>query len=160
MSTEGTDDMNSRNTNKKPRIQGFAWLFTLNNYTNEDILSITDPVKSQKYQYIFQEEKGEMGTEHLQGYLKYHKKVSFNEVKKLMPKAHIEQAKNKYACMNYCKKAETRNGKIYKNFEPEVVIKQQYVSLEDQKKEAWEQIRREIADEIKQGKYDDVKWFA
>lgn len=143
------EHLNSRNTKKK-RIQGFAYIFTLNNYTETDIIRITDPINSKKYNYIFQEEKGANETPHLQGYIKYHKKVSFNIVKKLIPRAHIEQAKNKYASMNYCRKDETREGKTYKNFDVDEVIDQQYEKKETlqeglarQQKEYLEELEKE-----------------
>lgn len=133
----------SRNTKDK-RIRAFAWLFTLNNYTEEDISHITDPILSEKYEYIFQEEKGQVGTKHLQGYIKYKNKVSFSTVKKLLPKAHIETAKNKYAVMNYCRKDNTRNGKIYKNFDPDREISQQYIPFDEQLKMTLEEAKKRV----------------
>lgn len=102
-----------RNTNKRSVNKCRNWCFTLNNYTPEDI----DTLTQSKFQYIFQEEKGENGTAHLQGLLCSNNAVSFNSIKKLIPKAHIEACKNKNASINYCKKGETRCGMVYTNVE-------------------------------------------
>lgn len=134
----------SRNTKVK-RNRGYAYVFTLNNYTEEDIKGLTDPEKSKNYNYIFQKEKGTNGTPHLQGYIKFHKQISFNKVKKLLPKAHIEKAKNKYASMNYCRKDKTRDGEVYKNFDIDEVIEQQYnkKTLDEQLEELHKQVLEE-----------------
>lgn len=100
-----------RNTsNERPR-KSRNWQFTLNNYTPEEIETICDS----KYQYIFQEETGSEGTPHLQGMISSANAISFNSVKNLIPRAHIEAAKNKNALINYCQKGATRTGKIYCN---------------------------------------------
>lgn len=100
-----------RNTsNVRPR-KSRNWQFTLNNYTPEEIKEICDS----KYQYIFQEETGSEGTPHLQGMISSANAVSFNSIKQLIPRAHIEAAKNKNALINYCQKGATRTGKIYCN---------------------------------------------
>lgn len=100
-----------RNTKISRPVKARNWTFTLNNYTQEDIKSICDS----KYQYIFQEEKGSQGTPHLQGLLSSTNAISFNSVKKLLPKAHIEVCKNKIASIQYCQKNSTRVGKIFTN---------------------------------------------
>ena len=57
------------------------WCFTLNNYTTEDIENILGSIGSDgstfgsKPKYIFQEEEGEEGTPHLQGYINFDRKV-------------------------------------------------------------------------------------
>lgn len=102
-----------RNTRLGTVKKSRNWCFTLNNYTLDDIGTLTQS----SYQYIFQEEKGENGTAHLQGLLCSNNAVSFNSIKKLIPRAHIEACKNKNASINYCKKGESRCGKIYTNVE-------------------------------------------
>lgn len=92
------------------KSRGFT--FTLNNYTNDDI----NMIKEFKCQYIFQEETGESGTKHLQGMLYFTNAVSFNTVKTMLPRAHIEKMKSKIASIKYCSKEDTRTGEIYSNF--------------------------------------------
>lgn len=107
MAQVGTD----RNTSNRSVNKSRNWCFTLNNYDSKDIDTLTQC----KFQYIFQEEKGEEGTPHLQGLLCSNNAISFNSIKKLLPRAHIEKCKNKNASINYCKKGESRFGKIYTN---------------------------------------------
>lgn len=90
-----------------------AWCFTLNNYKKEDIKHI----QTLKCEYVFQEETGKNGTPHLQGYLYFTNAISFTSIKKKIPKAHIEPAKNKVASIRYCSKEDTRTGAIYTNLD-------------------------------------------
>jgi len=89
-----------------------GWTFTLNNYTPEDVKNI----EGFECQFLFQEETGESGTKHLQGMLYFKNAVSFNSIRNLLPRAHIEKMKNKIASIKYCSKEDTRSGKIYSNF--------------------------------------------
>ena len=101
------------NTKNVARERSRNWTFTLNNYTEEDIKSICKI----DAKYVFQEEKGENGTPHLQGILMFKNPKTFNGIKKLIPKAHIEKARSKIASIKYCTKVETRNGELYSNCE-------------------------------------------
>lgn len=56
-----------------------------------------------------QMEKGKEGTEHFQGMLTT-PQVRWSAVKKVLPRAHIELARNKLALAQYVKKEDTRNG--------------------------------------------------
>lgn len=98
-----------------------AWGFTLNNYNDKDI----DRVKSRKFifqknqieivKYLFQKEVGEKsGVPHLQGCVYFKNVVSGACVKALLPKANWSASRNWHALLNYCSKAFTRNGEIYR----------------------------------------------
>lgn len=90
------------------------WVFTINNYTEEDIKGFEEV----KFEYVFQEEKGEQGTPHLQGCIFTPNALTLSGVKKIHNKAHWEIAKgNKIQCIKYCTKSETRNGEIYSNID-------------------------------------------
>ncbi len=106
--TKKTQGSNGNTNNIRAR----NWCFTLNNYTKEDIKSL----QSDSYQYLFQEEKGENGTQHLQGVIFFKNARSFGCMKKLHNKAHWEVCINKPASIRYCSKEDTRNGDIYSNF--------------------------------------------
>jgi len=83
-----------------------CWSITINNPTAEEIealKTLPEWVKS----FEGQVEKGEEGTEHIQGMLKT-KSVKFYQVKKLMPRAHIEVARNEKALAKYVHKDDTR----------------------------------------------------
>jgi len=71
-------------------FRGRSWVFTLNNYTEDDITSL----KSLAVVYlIFGKEVGESGTPHLQGYVYYLNKKSHKQVCKDIPRAFVEFAK-------------------------------------------------------------------
>ena len=89
-----------------------GYCFTINNYTEEDIKNMT----CVDAEYVFQEETGNNGTKHLQGFVYFKNAVSFNSVKKIHGSAHWEAAKKpKLACIRYCSKTDTRTGNIYHN---------------------------------------------
>lgn len=102
------------NTIPKPKQISPAkhWCFTLNNYSDKDIRSISSNSSIKKY--IFQEETGKEGTPHLQGYIEFNEKVRpinmFDN-----NKIHWEKCRDIKKSIDYCSKEETRTGKIYTN---------------------------------------------
>jgi len=86
------------------------WFFTCNNYTNNeiDIICSNSSIK----RYVFQEETGENGTPHLQGYINFNKKVRPKSVFS-STKFHWEKVIDIKGAVQYCQKEETRTGKTY-----------------------------------------------
>lgn len=87
-----------------------CWSVTINNPTDDDhkqwaSLTSLPWVREVKGQL----EKGEEGTVHLQGMVKT-QSVRFAQMKKALPRAHIEKAKNEVALAKYVSKEETRIG--------------------------------------------------
>lgn len=83
------------------------WFFTLNGYTDEDIKTFKDSSIDIVPKYVFQEEIGENGNHHLQGY------VCFRTKKRPMSvfnnkRIHWEKCKNIQASIDYCSKKDTR----------------------------------------------------
>lgn len=84
-----------------PAQQAKNWCFTINNYTNEEkdnlyeLCNPTNPTDSTPTYLIYGEEVGEeCGTPHLQGYVSFPKKVTFNKCKELIGnRANIRVAK-------------------------------------------------------------------
>jgi hypothetical protein len=67
-----------------------AWCFTLNNYTEEDVITF----HNLECEYIIVgKEMGESQTPHLQGYVYFANARSFASMKKLNGKTHFEKAK-------------------------------------------------------------------
>lgn len=67
---------------------------------------------------VYGREKGESGTPHLQGYIRFKNQRNFNAVRKLLPRAHVEICKDVGAAIRYCKK----DGDVFeKGEEPEKV---------------------------------------
>lgn len=83
-------------------MSGRNWCFTLNNYTPEEEAAIQ---KWEVTYMVYGHEVGESGTPHLQGYVKFQATKRLGAIKKLLPRAHWEQAKgdgkSNYA---YCSK--------------------------------------------------------
>lgn len=95
---------------KPPKIQcvqGKRWCFTFNNYTQEQLEQLEQSLKQAKVKYIFSRERGEEGTDHLQGYLESEKKMRPSQIK--LPfrwnLIHWEKAKGgRKANVEYCSK--------------------------------------------------------
>lgn len=91
------------------------WVFTFNNYTKEDIDYICSRCSKFCKKWIFQEETGETGTPHLQGYIEFitkHRPMSVFETNKI----HWEKMRGtKQDCISYCSKLDTRTGQIFTN---------------------------------------------
>lgn len=83
-------------------IRARRWVFTLNNYTEEEC----DKISAINCRYlIYGYEEGENGTPHLQGYIVFDNAKSFNRLKNMMPRAHIEPAGGTHQeNYNYCTK--------------------------------------------------------
>lgn len=103
---QGTIKAQVRNTIGPVRKRARNYCFTLNNYTEDDIKTI----QGFKCEYVFQKEVGAKNTPHLQGLLMFSNPKDFSSVKKMLPKAHIEECRNKLASIKYCTKIETRAG--------------------------------------------------
>lgn len=90
---------------KKPKKQATLakdWVFTWNNPTDDDILSI----EQWPYNFIvFQKEVGENGTPHLQGFVQFTNQTRITALKKLNKRVHWEKRKGTpYEAVHYCEK--------------------------------------------------------
>lgn len=102
-------------------IRDRNWMLTINNYTDTDCTAISD---LRNCNWIYQPERGEKeGTAHLQVALMFKNARTFSSIKKKFPTAHIEVARNKYACINYCRKQETSIGDPISNFNTDEYFK-------------------------------------
>lgn len=91
-----------------------AWMFVLNNPNKwidqkeeTDMPKLLLDKSGQDVLYMtYGHEVGFNGTYHLQGYVFFKDKISFNEVRRIFPKYHIEQAiKGPTPCRIYCQKS-------------------------------------------------------
>lgn len=84
------------------------WSVTINNPTPEDFQQ-WESLKGNHWvkECLGQVEKGENGTPHLQGMVKTHS-VRFAQMKKALPRAHIEVARQPVALAKYVVKEDTR----------------------------------------------------
>lgn len=97
---------------KMSRTRSRRYVFTLNNWTEEELSHCIS--KFQPFKYCIGEEIGEEKTPHLQGYIDFKNQKDFSVVKALIPRAHIEKAKGS-AKQNfaYCSK----DGKFHTNMD-------------------------------------------
>lgn len=102
-------DFTINNNNK----QYVNWVFTLNNYTIDDPGIILNFCEKKCKKWVFQEELGEQGTPHLQGFISLKKTSRLTSLKKVNERIHWEVCKMPECAWNYCQKEETRNGKIW-----------------------------------------------
>lgn len=84
------------------------YVFTINNplvtlQEQLDVLRAAGAVSA-----IIQLEKGENGTPHHQGYVRFENARQFKAMAKLLPNAHVETAKCSFRAWTYCSKADTR----------------------------------------------------
>ena len=104
------------------------WCFTLNNYSENDIAEIKFCKEFQSSnKYMFQEEKGELGTEHLQGFIHFSRKLRPLSLNLCGKRIHWEKMKGSIKeNIIYCSKPEDRIGKCYykgcKPFKPIITI--------------------------------------
>lgn len=116
--TSRTSTTSSGEGNTKLPHKARRWTFTLNNYNEEELNSLILSFKN--YQYIIGKEVGDNGTPHLQGYIESKNQITFERMKKILPRAHIEQAiASKDDNIKYCSKENDfiTNFKIKKEFE-------------------------------------------
>lgn len=77
------------------------WCFTINNYTDDEVV----PAPTDVTYIVMGREVGADGTPHLQGYLILPKPLRLNQVKRMMPRAHLEVMKGTpKQASDYCKK--------------------------------------------------------
>lgn len=82
-----------------------AWVFTLNNYSEEDVNNLIKVIYDARY--VVGREVGAQGTPHLQGFVQFKNPKKFEAVKKLLgDRYHIEKCRNKKAAIKYCQKEE------------------------------------------------------
>jgi len=151
MSKQIVPIVRKKSGNNKQISPSKNWVFTCNNYTNEKINMIVE--NSSIKRYSFQEEVGDSGTPHLQGYIEFiTKRRPLNLFKDLQ--AHWEKCKNVKKAIAYTQKEDTRAGKLYlkgiKKIRPLKVLK-----LEDLYE--WQKEIVDICDEIPDDRI--IHWF-
>jgi len=86
--------------------QAKHWIFTLNNYSQEDFDTLCNTAENYEY-LVFGKEVGQQGTAHLQGYVVLKQKLRLANVKALAPfgNAHLEVRRGSIKqASDYCKK--------------------------------------------------------
>lgn len=104
---------NTESGARKQEHQYSYWFFTWNNYPEqlEQIEHFYQLLVHECDWLVFQEEKGESGTKHLQGSIKLKKRQRLTQLKVLGNAIHWEPTINLKASIEYCNKEMTRNGR-------------------------------------------------
>lgn len=85
-----------------------AAVFTVNNPTDQDRLSLLEPPEYVRYM-VYQLEQGEEGTQHFQGYAEFSKSLKMAGLKKWLNRAHFEKRRGtREQARDYCMKEEGR----------------------------------------------------
>lgn len=165
MAQNDTNDTIAGGNTKTPAkaIRARGWCFTINNPhpktndTFDTVISTFEKIPSSKW--IVGLEKGEQGTQHLQGFIKFKNARTFKSVKKLLPRAHLEKSKGSLKDNYiYCSK----DGNFKSNFDiisfqekiMQKILNEEYKSIE------WKPWQRKTLDII-ESKPDKRKiyWF-
>lgn len=125
-------------------IRSKNWCFTINNPTEYHDNILTNLTTDNKvFELNAQEEKGDNNTLHIQGFIRYNNQVSFNSIKKQIPKSHIEKAKLINNAWYYCSKPTFEGAKRWEK-------KSKKRKREEEEKEEEEEKKRE-EEEDKEG---------
>lgn len=104
-----------QNTKTKQISPAKKWVFTYNNYDSSECSVLNELFANRCEKYGFQEEKGEEGTPHLQGFCVFKEKIRPLSLG-LNRSIHWEKMKGSIQDnINYCTKEQSRVGSIYTN---------------------------------------------
>lgn len=97
------------------RSRARSYVFTWNNYTEDDIKDLLQTFAGNDSSYLFQEEKGAEGTPHLQGMFKCKNPMDFHVIRVnwFKTKARVKDCKSWRGSLKYCCKQETRVGRVF-----------------------------------------------
>ena len=109
MEENSSNSSKKKSGNTKQISPSKHWVFTLNNYTLENIQELKNCSSTKRHS--FQEETGESGTPHLQGYVEFLTKKRPKSVFQF--NAHWEKAKHIDKAIAYTQKLDSRTGKQY-----------------------------------------------
>ncbi len=137
-------DGNTKSSTRRPS-QLYQWFFTLNNFTELDVLHLKMRFNKMCKWWIFEEETGKEGTPHLQGNISLKVKLRLTSIKKWDKRIHWEPTRNVEAAIEYCQK-ET---KIYTNLDLD--------GFDEYDKIEWRGWQKKVVEEISVPCTDDRK---
>lgn len=123
------------NTKPLPQNKRYRkWVATLNNYSNNEVKTLEEFFTQKTAKFIIGKEVGEEKTPHLQIYMEFKNAVSFQRLKKLNDRLHLEKAKgSREQNINYCSK----ENNFLSNF-------LQFKMLNEYEKTEWKEWQKEI----------------
>lgn len=137
-----------------PKSRARIWTFTINNPEKNYETIVKNIFDTKTSLYVFQLEKGEKGTVHMQGHLEFKNARSLKSMKKLLPRAHLEKCRNRKASIAYCQKDDTRVGGPWSKNLPKEPKPLKLI----EKFRPWQQ---KLFDELTNGESDDrnIIWY-
>lgn len=124
------------------------WCFTLNNYDKDEYEELVNSITSRNsYLYIIGKEVGESGTPHLQGYIEGKNQISFNTLKNINKRLHLEKAKGtQEQNYKYCSK----DGDYITNIKIKLSNEERYKEILDKEYQnvIWKPFQQKILDII------------
>lgn len=79
------------------------WCFTMNNYTDQDVQRLSNPLPGVEY-LVFGREVGASGTRHLQGYVCFQSRKRLSQCIAIIGQAHFTVTRFVLQSIEYCKK--------------------------------------------------------
>lgn len=112
--TSDTSDGGNTKPHRAKRERARKWVMTLNNYSEEEYNNLIKDLTQKHSSFILGREIGENNTPHLQCYAEFKNAISFDSLKKINQRMHVEKAKgNLEQNYKYCSK----DGNYYTNIE-------------------------------------------
>jgi len=106
--------------------------------------------------YVFQEEIGENGTPHLQGFLHYAQPVALSTIKAWNPRLHLEAARSVVNSVGYCSDPAKRHGQVWTHGYSIPTVPKDYI-LDEADLYQWQ---RELLAELKEQPDDrTILWY-
>lgn len=81
------------------------WVFTCNNYTDQHLRCLAELAETDLVVYmIYGKEVGESGTPHLQGFVKFSRRLALSQVRVKLTNCHCEPSRAPKSAIEYCRK--------------------------------------------------------
>lgn len=105
------DGDNARRRRQRNRSRG--WCFTLNHPTELELVTLRDQAEVTDAKYIWQEETGEAGNRHIQGFIYFSSQTAFSTLRQWNSRIHWERTRDVAASVKYCSDIDKRTGRIW-----------------------------------------------
>lgn len=100
-------EMSQEEGRAAPSPRAVHWMFVINNPTDNDEEKVK-LLAEYCTGLVYQLERGEEGTEHIQGYCALEKRMRRSELSKRLPRAYLDVARSPKDAIVYCQKEDTR----------------------------------------------------
>lgn len=98
----------------RQRNRSRGWCLTLNNHTEAEKDALIDQsINAGASGYVIQEETGENGTPHLQGFIHFKHQQSLSSLRQWNPRIHWERTRSISQSIAYCSDPAKRTGRIW-----------------------------------------------